>query len=60
MCMIEARRMDEGPDAIPVDRKVVSEGGLVEVRGPYVVPLVITVVEGASGRMLDRRIAVAR
>ncbi|MGB3542436.1 hypothetical protein [Rubrivirga sp.] len=59
-CLVEVRRSDEGPDAVPVDRRVALEGGTVEVMGPRDVPLVVTVLDGTSPRVLDRRIAVAR
>lgn len=59
-CVVEVRRLDEGPDAVPVDRTVVVEEGTVSVSGPRDVPLVVTVVDGRTGRLLDRRIAVAR
>lgn len=59
-CLVEVRRSDEGPDAVPVDRIVVLEGGTIEMLGPRDVPLVVTVLEGETGRLLDRRVAVAR
>ncbi|MGB3543859.1 hypothetical protein [Rubrivirga sp.] len=66
-CVVEVRRSDEGPDAVPVDRVAVGyaglpalEGGTVEMLGPRDVPLVVTVLDGTSDRVLDRRIAVAR
>ena len=59
-CVVEVRRSDEGPDAVPVDRVAVLEGGTVEVLGPRDVPLVVTVLDGTSERVLDRRVAVAR
>ena len=57
-CVVEVRRLDEGPDAVPVDRRVVSEA--VRLVGPRDVPLVVTVVEGETGALLDHRIVTAR
>ena len=59
-CVVEARRTDEGPDAVPVDRVVTLDGGTAELLGPTDVPLVVTVVDGRTGAHLDRRVATAR
>ena len=59
-CVVEVRRGDEGPDAVPVDRTVAPAGGTVSLHGPRDVPLVVTVVEGTTGREVDRRITSAR
>ena len=59
-CVVEVQRADEGADAVPVDRMTVLDGGTVRLVGPTDVPLVVTVVEGRTGALLDRRIATAR
>ncbi len=59
-CVVEVRRADEGPDAVPVDRVAVLDGGTVSLRGPTDVPLVVTVVDGRTGARLERRVASAR
>ena len=58
-CVVEARRSDEGPDAVPVDRVTAWEGGTARLVGPTDTPLVVTVRDGRSGRVLDRRVASA-
>lgn len=59
-CVADARRMDEGADAVPVDRQVVEAGVPVALAGPTDVPLVVTVRDGRTGREVARRVAVAR
>lgn len=57
-CLVEVRRSDEGPDAVPVDRRVAE--GEVHLLGPRDVPLVVTAADGTSGHVLERRIVTVR
>ncbi|MEM0964158.1 MAG: hypothetical protein AAGK21_16645 [Bacteroidota bacterium] len=58
-CVVEVRRRDEGPDAVPVDRRVVDSGATVEVYGPRDQTLIVTIADGETGRIVERRFAVA-
>ena len=59
-CVVEVRRTGEGDDAVPVDRTVAFDGGVADLMGPPGEPLVATVIDGRTGRALDRRLALAR